>query len=154
MEKNTEQPCYETPIRVRYAETDQMGVVHHANYLVWFEVGRVELMRQLGFDYKRMESEDECQIVVVEASARYKLPARYDDELIVRTQVKMMRGFLLKFGYEVVRRADGRLLCNGETTHVVCDKNMQKRTLPEKYAERFRSLSLTSAERQAISINK
>ncbi|MHB1023477.1 MAG: acyl-CoA thioesterase [Acidobacteriaceae bacterium] len=141
MDNNTQQPCYETPIRVRYAETDQMGVVHHANYLVWFEVGRVELMRQLGFDYKRMESEDECQIVVVEASARYKSPARYDDELLIRTQVKTMRGFLLKFGYEVFRKADGRLLCVGETTHVVCDKNMQKRTLPEKYAEGFRSLS-------------
>jgi acyl-CoA thioester hydrolase len=142
MDRKTGQPCYETSVRVRYAETDQMGVVHHANYLVWFEIGRVELMRQLGFDYKRMELEDECQIVVVEVSSRYKAPAHYDDELVIRTQVKTLRGFLLKFGYEVIRKADGKLLCTGETTHVVCDKNMQKRTLPEKYASRFRSLSL------------
>ena len=76
----------ETRVRVRYAETDQMGVVYHANYFVWFEVGRVELMRQRGLDYKQMEAEEGCGIAVVEATARYKAPARYDEELIVETK--------------------------------------------------------------------
>lgn len=129
----------EARLRVRYAETDQMGVVYHANYLVWFEVGRVELMRQLGFDYKRMEIDDDCHIAVVEAIARYRCPARYDDEILVRTRIKALRGFVLKFGYEVVRQADGMLLCEGETTHIVCDRLMRKKPLPEKYAERFRA---------------
>ncbi|MHB1700407.1 MAG: acyl-CoA thioesterase [Acidobacteriaceae bacterium] len=126
-------------MRVRYAETDQMGVVYHANYLIWFEVGRVELMRQMGFDYKRMELEDDCHIAVVEASARYRSPARYDDEIVVRTRLKAARGFVLKFSYEVLRQADGRLLCEGVTTHIVCDTEMRKKNLPEKYAERFRA---------------
>ena len=73
----------ETRLRVRYAETDQMGVVYYANYLVWFEVGRAELMRQRGLDYKQMEIEEGCLMAVVEATARYKAPARYDEELIV-----------------------------------------------------------------------
>lgn len=130
----------EARLRVRYAETDQMGVVYHANYLVWFEVGRVELMRQIGFDYKRMESEDDCHIAVVEAAARYRFPARYDDEILVRTRLKALRGFLLKFSYEVMREADDKLLCEGETTHIVCDGEMRKKSLPEKYAERLREL--------------
>ena len=75
----------ETRVRVRYAETDQMGVVYHANYLVWFEVGRVEFIRQMGLDYRSMEKDENAMIAVVEATARYKAPARYDDELIVRT---------------------------------------------------------------------
>ena len=79
----------ETRMRVRYAETDQMGVVYHANYFVWFEVGRVELLRQLGFSYRDMEQNDGCGIAVVDARCRYKAPARYDDEVIVRTHLKI-----------------------------------------------------------------
>ncbi len=123
----------QTQLRVRYAETDQMGVVYYANYLVWFEVGRVELLRQLGFDYKRMETEDDCWIPVVEANCRYKSPARYDDELIIQTEVAFMRGSVLKFRYRVVRAADKLLLTEGETTHVVTDGSMRKRALPGKY---------------------
>ena len=121
-------------VRVRYAETDQMGVVYHANYLVWFEVGRVELLRSMGFDYKQMEAEDGINIAVVEVSARYKAPARFDDELIVRTSVRAMRSVIIKFGYEVLRCADGVVLCEGETTHIVVDGQMKKAVLPEKYA--------------------
>src|SRR6201996_7027607 len=87
-------------VRVRYAETDQMGVVYHANYLIWFEVGRVELMRQMGLNYKEMEREEGCGIAVVEANCRYRAPARYDDDLIVRTRVTGARGAVVKFGYE------------------------------------------------------
>jgi acyl-CoA thioester hydrolase len=122
-------------VRVRYAETDQMGVVYHANYLVWFEVGRVELMRQRGLDYKRLEIDEGCWIAVVEATARYKAPARYDDELIVETRVTTVRGPLIRFGYKIIRAADGLLLCEGETIHVVLGKDMKRRSIPKKYAE-------------------
>jgi len=127
-------------VRVRYAETDQMGVVYHANYLVWFEVGRVELLRSMGFDYKRMEAEDGIAIAVVEASARYKAPARYDDELIVRTRVRAARGVIIKFAYEVLRVADDVLLCEGETTHIVVNREMKKAALPEKYVKAMQAI--------------
>src|ERR1700693_4667650 len=99
----------ETRIRVRYAETDQMGVVYHANHFIWFEVGRVELLRQLGFSYKEMEQQDNCFIAVVDARCRYKAPARYDDEIIVRTWLKNIRESVIHFGYELVRVEDGSL---------------------------------------------
>ena len=127
----------EARVRVRYAETDQMGVVYHANYLVWFEVGRVELMRQRGLNYKTLEQEEGCWIAVVEATARYKAPARYDDELIVETRVLMVRGPVIRFGYRILRvDADTRhLLCEGETVHVVLGRDMKKRVIPKKYAD-------------------
>lgn len=125
----------EARVRVRYAETDQMGVVYHANYLVWFEVGRVELMRQRGLDYSRLEKEEGCWIAVVEATARYKAPARYDDELIIQTRVLMVRGPVIRFGYRILRAADHHLLCEGETVHVVLGRDMKKRAIPKKYAD-------------------
>ncbi len=128
----------EVRLRVRYAETDQMGVVYHANHLVWFEVGRVELLRQLGFSYRDMEEQDKCFIAVVDVRCRYKAPARYDDEIIVRTHLKNARESLVHFGYELVRVSDGLLLGEGETTHVVTDAEMKKRTIPEKYMNAFR----------------
>jgi acyl-CoA thioester hydrolase len=127
----------ETRVRVRYAETDQMGVVYHANYLIWFEVGRVEFIRQLGLDYKSMEREEGCGIAVVDVSARYRVPARYDDELIVQTRLLAARGAIIRFGYKIIRALDGVLLCEGETVHVVVGPDMKKRSLPQKYAERF-----------------
>jgi acyl-CoA thioester hydrolase len=122
-------------VRVRYAETDQMGVVYHANYLIWFEVGRVELMRQCGLDYKQMEIEGGCGIAVVEATVRYKAPARYDDELIVETRVAKVRGPIIRFNYRILRVEDGLLLCEGETVHVVIGRDMKRRQMPKKYAE-------------------
>jgi acyl-CoA thioester hydrolase len=127
----------EIKIRVRYAETDQMGVVYHANHFVWFEVGRVEFLRQLGFSYKDMERQDGCHIAVVEARCRYKAPARYDDEVIVRTQLKNVRESLVHFGYELVRATDGLLLAEGETTHVVIDRELKKTAIPDKYMTIF-----------------
>lgn len=131
----------EARIRVRYAETDQMGVVYYANYLIWFEIGRVEWMRQSGFDYKQMEIEDGCRIPVVEATCRYKAPARYDDELIIQTEAAMPRGHILKFSYKLLRSTDRKLLAEGETTHVVTDSAMKRRVLPEKYASAFQKVS-------------
>ncbi|HEY6413703.1 MAG TPA: thioesterase family protein [Edaphobacter sp.] len=127
----------ETRVRVRYAETDQMGVVYHANYLVWFEVGRVEYIRQLGLDYKSMEREEGCGIAVADVSARFKSPAQYDDELVIQTRLLAARGAVIRFGYRIVRAADHLLLCEGETVHIVVGKDMKRRTLPKKYAERF-----------------
>jgi len=128
----------ETRIRVRYAETDQMGVVYHANHFIWFEVGRVEFLRQLGFSYKDMEQHDNCFIAVVDARCRYKAPAQYDDEIIVRTRLKNIRESVIHFGYELIRVADDAVLAEGETTHIVADAQMRKTTLPEKYMRVFR----------------
>jgi acyl-CoA thioester hydrolase len=122
---------------VRYAETDQMGVVYHANYLVWFEVGRVEFIRQLGMDYKDMEQEHDALIAVAEVTARYKAPARYDDELVVRTSLTGMRGPIVKFRYVILRPADETVLCEGETVHFVVGRGMKRREMPAVYAEKF-----------------
>jgi acyl-CoA thioester hydrolase len=129
----------ETRIRVRYAETDQMGIVYHSNHFIWFEVGRVELLRQLGFTYKEMERADDCFIAVVDARCRYKAPVHYDDEVVVRTYLKNIREKLIHFGYELVRAESGELLAEGETTHIVANSQMQPRALPEKYLKAFRA---------------
>jgi acyl-CoA thioester hydrolase len=128
----------ESRLRVRYAETDQMGVVYHSNHFIWFEIGRVELMRQLGFSYRDMEQNDGCFIAVVDARCRYKAPARYDDEVIVRTHLKNVRESVVHFGYELLRADDGALLAEGETTHIVTDAQMNATPLPEKYMRVFR----------------
>lgn len=125
----------ETTIRVRYAETDQMGVVYYGNYFTWFEVGRIELCRQLGFEYKRMEAEDDSYIVVAEATCRYKRPARFDDVLTIRTRVTETQRRTIRFGYELFN--DGELIATGETVHVVCDRTGRPKSLPEKYKKYF-----------------
>jgi acyl-CoA thioester hydrolase len=127
----------ETTIRVRYAETDQMGVVYHANYFVWFEVGRVEWCRQHGFEYKRMETEDDSLIVVAEAHCRYKRPARFDDLLVVRTRLTESNRRMVKFGYEILDQASGETVAVGETVHVICDHEGRPKSLPEKYRRYF-----------------
>ena len=136
----------ETRVRVRYAETDQMGVVYHANYFIWFEVGRVEMIRQLGLDYKSMEQQDNTMIAVVEANCRYKAPARYDDELIVRTHISGIRGSVLRFSYAIHRAEDDLLLCEGSTTHVAVDREMKRAPMPARYAEVFRAAHLPVTE--------
>jgi acyl-CoA thioester hydrolase len=129
-----------TKLRVRYAETDQMGVVYYANYFVWCEIGRVEFFRSLGHDYKSMEIEDDCHLPVVEATCRYRSPARYDDEVVVETRVTALRGPVIKFGYRLLRlEAEGeRLLAEASTVHVTVDRQMQKRNLPDRYATAIR----------------
>src|SRR3712207_5860823 len=100
---------HETAVRVRYAETDQMGVVYHANYLVWFEIGRTKFCRARGFAYRAMEENDRAFLVVAESYCRYKAPAYYDDELVVRTHITELRRRSVRFGYEIVNAADGRI---------------------------------------------
>src|ERR1700678_3117331 len=111
---------YDTTIRVRYGETDQMGVVYYGNYFTWFEVGRVELCRQLGFEYKRMETEDDRFIVVADAHCRYKRPARFDDLLLIRTKVAESQRRTIRFDYEILNQGSGELIATGDTLHVIC----------------------------------
>jgi acyl-CoA thioester hydrolase len=129
----------ETRLRVRYAETDQMGVVYHSNHLIWFEVGRVELLRQLGFSYRDMEREDGRFIAVAEATCRYRAPAYYDEEVVVRTTLKTVRESVIIFSYELTKAEGGKLIAEGETTHIVTDSNMKVAALPEKYFTAFRA---------------
>lgn len=129
----------ETRLRVRYAETDQMGVVYHSNHLIWFEVGRVEFMRQLGFSYRDLEREEQRFIAVAEVQCRYRAPVFYDEEVVVRTWLKNVREKVVIFQYELVRVSDGTLLAEGETTHVVTDAKMKVASLPDKYLRVFRS---------------
>ncbi|GGH14122.1 acyl-CoA thioesterase [Silvibacterium dinghuense] len=140
-------PTARATVRVRYAETDQMGVVYHANYFVWCEIGRVEFFRQLGHDYRSMELEDDCHLPVVEASCRYRTPARYDDEVVIETRVKLLRGPIVKFGYRLLRigAENEVILAEAETTHICVDRNMQKRNLPSRYAEAMRE-TMTAQE--------
>ena len=139
MNSDHPQAVNETRLRVRYAETDQMGVVYHSNHFVWFEVGRVELLRQLGFSYRDMESKDGRFIAVAEAKCRYRAPVRYDEEVLVRTELLNVRDSVLHFSYELRRAADGTLLAEGETTHIVTDADMKIAVLPEKYLTVFRA---------------
>lgn len=124
---------HETSVRVRYAETDRMGVVYHANYLIWFEIGRTEFCRARGFAYRDMEENDHAYLVVAESYCRYKAPAYYDDDLLVRTHVTELRRRSVRFGYEVVRRSDSQVIAEGETGHVVTDPNGRVISLPESY---------------------
>ena len=126
---------HETEVRVRYAETDQMGIVHHSNYLVWFELGRSEFCRARGFSYKDMEEKDNALMVVAESYCRYKSPAYYEDVLTIRTQISEVRSRSIRFMYEIHRAADEILLAEGETLHLVTDANKKVRILPEIYKE-------------------
>jgi acyl-CoA thioester hydrolase len=124
-------------LRVRYAETDQMGIVYYANYLVWMEIGRVEFCRAAGIRYRDMEAEDGILLAVVGASCRYLSPALYDDEVIVRTWIEEAHPRMIRFGYEMTEAADGRVLATGETKHVFCDRDRKPKKLPEKYRAAF-----------------
>jgi acyl-CoA thioester hydrolase len=129
---------HETRLRVRYAETDQMGVVYHSNHLIWFEVGRVELMREMGFSYRDMERDDGRFIAVAEVKCRYRAPVYYDEEILIRTRLKTLRESVVVFSYELVRADSRTLLAEGETTHIVTDSKMKVAALPEKYLTAFR----------------
>src|ERR1700756_4381137 len=139
MSSNHHPATNETRLRVRYAETDQMGVVYHSNHLIWFEVGRVELMRQMGFSYRDMEREDGLYIAVAEAKCRYRAPVYYDEEVVVRTWLKTARASVIVFSYELARAGTGDLLAEGETVHIVTDSTMKVAALPQKYLGAFRT---------------
>jgi acyl-CoA thioester hydrolase len=127
----------ETRIRVRYAETDQMGVVYHANYLVWMEVGRVAYCRAHGFEYRQMELQDGVFLAVAEAHCRYSSPARFDEEVVIRTWVEEVNPRMVRFAYEMLLAEGGRKLATGETKHIFLGRNLRPCRLPEKYRESF-----------------
>lgn len=136
----TETKVFETNVRVRYQETDQMGVVYHANYLVWFEVGRTSLIRELGYTYSDLEKKG-IILPVVEAHANYRAPAHYEDELTIRSYVQEMTGSKLVFGYEVYRDADKKLLTTGHSKHIWCSKEMKRINLEKLYPEIYQVLT-------------
>ncbi len=123
---------FETKLRVRYAETDKMGIVHHSNYLIWFEFARSEFCRSRGFSYIEMENDD-ALMIVAETYCRHKAPAHYEDILIIRTQIAEVRSRSIQFVYEVYRPSDDTLIAEGETLHLVTDSQKRVRTLPEIY---------------------
>ena len=130
-------PSSETRLRVRYAETDKMGVVYYANYFVWMEVGRVELCKACGFSYRDMELDDGVLMAVAEAQCRYRAPARFDDEVIVKTWVAEANSRVVTFAYEM-RLADSEtVLATGSTRHVFVNRNMERTRMPAKYRTLF-----------------
>jgi acyl-CoA thioester hydrolase len=123
-------------VRVRYAETDQMGVVYYANYFVWFEVARTDLLREAGWTYREMEA-DGFGLPVIEAHCDYKQPARYDDEIEVRTRGTLRSPVRVEFGYDVVRLADGATLASGRTVHAALDRSGRPCRLPDRVRRLF-----------------
>jgi len=125
----------ETRFRVRYAETDQMGVVYYANYLVWMEIGRVELCKSLGFNYRDMERDDGIYLAVADVACRYRAPARFDDEITVKTWLEDANKRLVVFAYEI--RTGDRVLATGSTRHVFVSRQLERTRLPDKYYPLF-----------------
>jgi len=119
-------------IRVRYAETDQMGVAYYANYLIWFEVGRSEFCRERGFRYADLEALG-YKLVVSEVNCRYRSSARYDETVIVRTRLKGVNRRMVTFGYQILRKDEEAVIADGETRHICIDSNGKTKSLPEKF---------------------
>ena len=138
MPKDAVEPDFiATTVNVRYAETDQMGIVYYANYLVWFEVGRVAWCKARGFHYAEMEAKDGRFLMVAEASCRYKSPAHFEDDIVVRTALAKATDRVIRYRYEICRKGTGELLATGETAHVVTDMNFRPSRLPDSYRAYF-----------------
>jgi acyl-CoA thioester hydrolase len=126
-------PSHESRLRVRYAETDQMGVVYHANYLVWMEIGRVELVRARGCNYKELEQTEGLFLSVVEVNCRFLYPARYDQEIIVSTEISSASSRVVEFSYRISLAETEQLLAEGRTRHVWLNREWRPVSLPERY---------------------
>ena len=123
-------------IRVRYAETDQMGVAYYANYLVWFEVGRSEFCRKRGFCYADLEALG-FRLVVTDVQCRYRSSARYDEAITVRTRLRGMNRRMVTFGYQILRKEKEEMIAEGETRHLCLDLNSTPKTLPKQFYDIF-----------------
>ena len=138
MARRQDEPDFvETEVDVRYGETDQMRIAYHANYLVWFDIGRVAWCRAKGFRYADMESKDNVFLIVAESRCRYKAPARFQDEIVVRTALAKATDRVIRYQYEVRRKGSWELLSTGETAHVVTDSNFRPTRLPARYRKCF-----------------
>jgi acyl-CoA thioester hydrolase len=114
-----------------------MGIVYYANYLVWMELGRVEYCRAAGIRYRDMEEQDGILLAVAEANCRYASPARYDEEVIVRTWIEHAHPRMIRFAYEMIEAATSRVLATGGTKHVFSGRDLRPCKLPEKYRAAF-----------------
>jgi len=123
-------------LRVRYAETDKMGIVYYSNYLVWFEIGRTDWLRQTGWTYREMEA-DGLQLPVIEAHCEYRQGARYDDDIEIRTTAKKLSPVRVQFDYEAIRSADGARLATGHTVHAAVDREGRPVRMPDRVKELF-----------------
>ena len=124
-------------LRVRYPETDRMGVVHHSHYLVWFELGRTELMRDFGMPYGELEDAQGVFFPVVEAGVRYHAPTHYDDRLTVRTRISSLRGASVQFEYEITREGESERLTSGFTKHATVGRDGRPQRIPENLRSRL-----------------
>lgn len=131
----------ESLIRVRYQETDQMGVVYHANYLIWFEIGRTDYIRHLGMTYRALE-ERGLLLPVVDVQCRFLQPARYDDEVVIQTQISIHNGSKLVFSYEAKRKEDQTLLAKGTSTHLWTDRAMKRVNIRQRYPDIYEKLKV------------
>jgi acyl-CoA thioester hydrolase len=131
------QQWFETEVRVRYADTDQMGVVYYANYLIWFEMGRVELCRQKGLNYRELEKQSQHFLAVAEAECRYHSPAHYDDLILIKTRIELLRKRTISFLYQISRPSDNTLIASGRTVHVLIDRNGRPVSLTTEFSARL-----------------
>ena len=123
-------------VRVRYAETDKMGVVYHSNYLIWFEIGRTDWLRDTGLTYREIEAEG-IQLPVIEAHCEYRQGARYDDDVEITTRAKKLSPVRVQFDYEATRRADGATLATGYTVHAAIDRQGRPVRMPDRVKDLF-----------------
>ncbi len=137
---------FETTVNVRYQETDQMGVVYHANYFVWFEVGRTGLIRRLGIPYSLMEQKN-ILLPVLDARCQYKMPAKYEDELTIRTRIASLSPVKMQFDYEIIRGSEDLRLAEGYTVHAFVNREMKPYNI-KKYAPDIYELLETAYSRR------
>jgi len=128
----------ETRFRARYSETDTMGVIYYANYLIWMEMGRTDYCKSVGFDYREMES-DGAKMAVAEATCRYISPARYDDEILVTTRVERLDRRLITFAYVISNGQTATVLAEGRTVHIAIGNDGKSRSIPQKYMEMMKN---------------
>lgn len=140
-------PHVDIDIRVRYAETDRMGVAHHSVHFIWFEMGRTEFCRAAGFSYADLERLENIYLVVAEARCRYKAPVTYDDPVRVRTRLNHVSDRLIRFRYEAFHLGQDRLIAEGETTHVPVTRDGRRTVVPEPYAGLLAAMSGPGADR-------
>ena len=130
----------ETTIRVRYAETDQMGIVYHANYFTWFEIARTEFLRSFSIDYRELEAQN-VLLPVIDVGCKYITSAKYDDEVIIKTKLTRIKGVRLEFKYQVYRKIDNVLLAEGYTKHAFVDKQLKPVNFRRKFNELWDELN-------------